>query len=81
MKNYPKQTLEYRRPSDASGYRPAEEDAFFADETEARISEGRADALEGIVHLLIWIAEGTTLEQRGVRTTAPTSPPSRTSCA
>lgn len=41
-------------------------DAFFADAVDPKV-EARALALEVITHLLIWMSEGTTLEQRGLR--------------
>ena len=68
MKNYPKQTIELH-PHSSSGYCSPEDDAFFAGETASQNSEKRANARETITHLLIWIAEGATLEQRGIRTT------------
>lgn len=41
-------------------------DSFFADAVDPKV-EARALALEVITHLLIWMSEGTTLEQRGLR--------------
>lgn len=43
-------------------------DAFFTDEVNSK-QEARTLALEVITHLLIWMSEGTTLEQRGLRAT------------
>lgn len=47
---------------------PAENDPFFAEPADP-IREGREQGVEVICHLLIWMAEATTLEKRGLRAT------------
>ncbi|WP_145929004.1 hypothetical protein OH491_09270 [Termitidicoccus mucosus] len=44
----------------------AGDDAFFQNPVDPKI-EARAMAAEAIAHVLLWISEGTTLEQRGLR--------------
>lgn len=46
---------------------PASDAAFFSEPTSPR-DEGRAVALEVICHLLLWMADAPTLEDRGLRT-------------
>lgn len=43
-------------------------DSFFAEPIDSKL-EGRAMALEAASRLLIWMAEGPSLEERGVRAT------------
>jgi hypothetical protein len=44
------------------------DDSFFAEPVDAR-REARFLAFESVTRLLIWLAEGTSLEERGVRGT------------
>ena len=44
------------------------DDSFFAEPVDAR-REAHFLALESVTRLLIWLAEGTSLEERGVRGT------------
>ncbi|WP_145928794.1 hypothetical protein OH491_16875 [Termitidicoccus mucosus] len=44
----------------------AGDDAFFTDPVGPK-AEARAMAAEAITHVLLWISEGTTLEQHGLR--------------
>ena len=44
------------------------DDSFFAEPIDAR-QEARFLALEVVCRLLIWVAEGASLEERGVRAT------------
>ena len=43
-------------------------DSFFAEPVDAR-QEARSIALEVVCRLLIWMSEGASLEERGVRAT------------
>lgn len=44
------------------------DDSFFTDPVDPK-AEARTLALEVVCRLLIWMAEGTSLEERGVRST------------
>jgi hypothetical protein len=43
------------------------DDSFFVEPTDPRV-EARALALEVVCHLLLWMADAPTLEDRGLRT-------------
>ncbi|AWI09627.1 hypothetical protein CKA38_10550 [Ereboglobus luteus] len=46
----------------------ASDEAFFADPIDPKV-EARAMTLEALTHVLLWISEGSTLVQRGLRST------------
>lgn len=47
---------------------PTDTDSFFADPIDPR-QEARTQASEAMCHLLIWMADAPTLEDRGLRAT------------
>ncbi|OAM87996.1 hypothetical protein OH491_07420 [Termitidicoccus mucosus] len=53
-------------PQSTSARASASADAFFQNPVDPKI-EARAMAAEAIAHVLLWVSEGTTLEQRGLR--------------